>query len=102
MKYKTIDLKLVHWFVSGVIGGHVTLTGARLVHWFVCVWCDRGSCDSPVRGSFIGWFVSGVIGGHVTLTGARLVHWFVRVWCDRGSCDSHRCPARSLVCSCLV
>ncbi len=68
-------------FVSGVIGGHVTLTGARLVHGLVCVWCDRG---------------------HVTLTGARLVHGLVCVWCDRGSCDSHRCAARSWVGLCLV
>ncbi len=45
--------------------------------WFVCVWCDRGSCDSPVRGSFS--------------------DWFVRVWCDRVSCDSHRCVARSVI-----
>ncbi len=65
--------------------------------WFVRVWCDRGSCDSPVRGSFSDWFVrvwcdshwcaarsviglfvSGVIEGHVTLTGARLVHGSTR------------------------
>ncbi len=63
--------------VSGVIGGHVTLTGARgsFSDWFVRVWCDRGSCDSHrcVARSVIGLFVSGVIEGHVTLTGAWLV-----------------------------
>ncbi len=45
--------------------------------WFVRVWCDRGSCDSPVRGSFSDWSVG--------------------VWCDQGSCDSHRCAARSVI-----
>ncbi len=89
-------------FVSGVIGGHVTLTGARLVHWFVCVWCDRGHV-TLTGARLVHWFVCVWCDrGHVTLTGARLVHWFVCVWCDRGSCDSHRCAARSLVCLCLV
>ncbi len=43
--------------------------------WFVCVWCDRGSCDSHrcAARSVIGLLVSGV-----TLTGARLVHGSTR------------------------
>ncbi len=67
--------------------------------WFVCVWCDRGSCDSHrcAARSVIGLFVSGVIGGHVTHRYAARSVIGLFVSGVIGGHVTHRCAARSVI-----